>query len=642
MYKLLKEQSIFNRSRPANGPFPKTTKGGGKMRQKFSRIFANATLLFMVVAVTFPLFGVMAADLISCDANGRCVANINYNPAYTPNMEHGFAKLGHGTNSWTFPANSTVKFGDQMGDMNSDFEFDTLVNGRGYMIKAAAVCDVSAILHWYAVNILGMTVSNDGGEGQIPILPYDKTYWDVIYENNLGVYEHDTVFYNPKEEVTIYWSIDNNHNLTLSNSRNSSTPASSTVVDPQTITPSVQDTTIPSLESPVQTTTTANDTNLFVNWLDQNPKFTLASELGILNRNKVVQIVPWVVDGVLLFLMLFIYLLLRGWIDRSGITTVIVMVGSVMTQYNKPRGFFNRWFWALTIILYILVRLTADYVYHTVGMQMWCICFGITLFFWWIRKGEFKRTRNRGYGKKKSWVNSWFMSWIVGSIVLFLASYMWGNAIGMWFYAASDGFHVRANAPANNPSMIVPSTEPMNWATPTMGLSTDFTEKVVEFGPQVIQIAQEEDVPPEVPFVLWLKEHSGTQSNPDNGEGICGFYDLRVSGTATFPPGPISDEELLRQLRLCAQEFKKRSPDITYQTTDIASLGEAYMKYNGNIDCYGNPFPDYTSHPYVMNGQDAAHTGMIARDGKGGCVAMRLIGAIPAHYRVAQLLGITP
>jgi hypothetical protein len=185
----------------------------------------------------------------------------------------------------------------------------------------------------------------------------------------------------------------------------------------------------------------------------------------------------------------------------------------------------------------------------------------------------------------------------------------------------------------------VESLKVTSWQTPAMDLPENFKQEVKSLSGKVVLIAQEEGVPPEVPFVLWFKESGGRRVNPSNGEGICGFYDLRVSGTRWFTPGAISEEELLSQLRLCAKEFKKRSGDsVSYETIDLNVLGPIYMRYNGNIDCYGSPFVDYTFHPYVMNGWDDAHMGMIARDGQGGCVPLKIIGAIPAHVRVGMIL----
>lgn len=174
-----------------------------------------------------------------------------------------------------------------------------------------------------------------------------------------------------------------------------------------------------------------------------------------------------------------------------------------------------------------------------------------------------------------------------------------------------------------------------------MELPASYVTDVRRLAPQVIQIAREEDVPPEVIFVLKLKESGIRWINPGNGEGLCGFYDMvTVSGQNYFTPGPLSDSQILEQLRLCAKEFKRRYPEVVYTTTDMDLLGNAYMRYNGNLDCYYNPFPSWRQHPYVMNGYDKLHMRMEARSGQGIgiCVNLQIIGAIPAHIRVGEIL----
>lgn len=169
-----------------------------------------------------------------------------------------------------------------------------------------------------------------------------------------------------------------------------------------------------------------------------------------------------------------------------------------------------------------------------------------------------------------------------------------------------------------------------------------FKQEVIALGPQVIQIGKEENVPPSVIFTLWLKERGGQRNNPSNGEGLCGFYTRVKSGVDYFPPGPIDEAEVLRQLRLCAQEFRKHAREyasqLSYDTADYNVLGPIFMVYNGNIDCHGDPFPSWRDHPYVMNGYDADHQHMVARDGKGGCVPLSIIGAVPADLRIRSIL----
>ncbi len=184
-----------------------------------------------------------------------------------------------------------------------------------------------------------------------------------------------------------------------------------------------------------------------------------------------------------------------------------------------------------------------------------------------------------------------------------------------------------------------------NWGdTPSemMNIPGSFQSEVINLNDEVRQIAQEVGVPHEVPFVLWLKEGGGRRENPANGEGICGFYSL-VNQGQTFPPGPISETELLRQLKLCAQEYKRHAPDVNFNTTDPEIIGWGYANYNGNVDCMGDPYPTWHDHPYVMNGYDADHMNMVARKGTNygpnNCIPLSVIGAWPAHLRINELLG---
>lgn len=174
-------------------------------------------------------------------------------------------------------------------------------------------------------------------------------------------------------------------------------------------------------------------------------------------------------------------------------------------------------------------------------------------------------------------------------------------------------------------------------------IPVNFTYTVSDLAPQVIEIAREENVPPEVPFVLWLKESGGRPTNPSNGEGLCGFYSRVKRGVSYFTPGPISQSQVLAELRLCAQEFRAHAGQygsrLSFTTTDFGVLGPIYEAYNGNADCRGNAYPSWRDHPYVMNGFDADHQHMVARDGHGGCVPLSIIGALPADIRVRNILA---
>jgi len=204
-----------------------------------------------------------------------------------------------------------------------------------------------------------------------------------------------------------------------------------------------------------------------------------------------------------------------------------------------------------------------------------------------------------------------------------------------WLSVSAVSFNNQDSNKSNGGNWNETSSEMMN-------IPGFFKTEVASLKDKIISIAQEVGVPPEVPLVLWFKESGGKRENPANGEGLCGFHDL-VSQGETFPPGPISEAELLRQLKLCAQEYKKRSFSVTFNTTDPDVIGWGYANYNGNVDCMGNPYSTWTDHPYVMNGYDAEHMNMVARKstnyGPDNCVTLSVIGAWPAHLRIRELLS---
>lgn len=219
------------------------------------------------------------------------------------------------------------------------------------------------------------------------------------------------------------------------------------------------------------------------------------------------------------------------------------------------------------------------------------------------------------------------------------------NASGPMYIPKSlqeAGWFSGAAASSSLPASYSP---PGNWATTPsemMNIPSHFRSEIMNLQDEVIAIAQEVGVPPEVPFVLWLKEAGGRRENPSNGEGLCGFHSL-VNQGAEFPPGPINEGELLRQLELCAEQYKARASGISFNTTDPSIIGTGYANYNGNVDCMGEPYPTWQDHPYVMNGYDSGHMNMVARlsddYGPNNCVVLSVIGAWPAHLRIRDLMS---
>ena len=150
-------------------------------------------------------------------------------------------------------------------------------------------------------------------------------------------------------------------------------------------------------------------------------------------------------------------------------------------------------------------------------------------------------------------------------------------------------------------------------------------------------IARQADIPPEVPLVLWFKENSMQAVNPELCTGIMGLYDLVRSGERPcFTPGPISELEVIEQLRIGSVEYKKRCPDITYWTQDPETIKRCYFAYNAGITAASRFDPDQSA--YVMNNFDEAHTNMIYSDVELGTVTVTALGAWPAHLAIQSLI----
>ena len=150
-------------------------------------------------------------------------------------------------------------------------------------------------------------------------------------------------------------------------------------------------------------------------------------------------------------------------------------------------------------------------------------------------------------------------------------------------------------------------------------------------------IARDVDIPREVPLVLWFKESGMEAVNPELCTGIIGAYDLVRSGERPcFEPGPITNLEVTEQLRIGAQEFKKRCTDITYYTIDSEVIKRCYFAYNAGVGAAQRLSADTSA--YVMNNYDASHTNMIYSDIVLGTVQMQQTGAWPTHIAMQSLI----
>lgn len=169
-------------------------------------------------------------------------------------------------------------------------------------------------------------------------------------------------------------------------------------------------------------------------------------------------------------------------------------------------------------------------------------------------------------------------------------------------------------------------------------LSRDVQTAVIRWAPVADHIAKEVDVPREVPLVLWFKESSMKAENPSLCTGIMGVYDLVRSGELPcFEPGPISDVEVAQQLELGAIEFKKRCPDVTYNTHNPDIIKRCYFAYNAGVGAATRSDPHTSA--YVMNNYNESYTNMVYSDIELGTVTMTNMGAWPAHLAMSGLIN---
>lgn len=168
-------------------------------------------------------------------------------------------------------------------------------------------------------------------------------------------------------------------------------------------------------------------------------------------------------------------------------------------------------------------------------------------------------------------------------------------------------------------------------------LPREVQSTAVKWAPLADRIARDVDIPREVPLVLWWKENAMLAVNPDSCTGIIGAYDLVRSGEHDcFTPGPISDIEVLAQLTIAANEYKKRCPDITYFSQDPEVLKSCYFAYNAGMGAAARL--DANQSAYVMNQYDAAHQDMIYSDVELGTVVVKQLGAWPAHLAMQSVV----
>jgi murein DD-endopeptidase MepM/ murein hydrolase activator NlpD len=146
---------------------------------------------------------------------------------------------------------------------------------------------------------------------------------------------------------------------------------------------------------------------------------------------------------------------------------------------------------------------------------------------------------------------------------------------------------------------------------------------IEEYKPYYDQVAEEENIPWQALAALHYRESSLSLVNPSNGEGLFGFATLKSAGYS-FPPGPITFDEFVDQLRLASSEFKKLASGV--YAIDITSSGstadfeKAFLAYNRGaryknaVFSIGREMLPIES-PYVYNQIDSAHINMYWPDG---------------------------
>lgn len=161
-------------------------------------------------------------------------------------------------------------------------------------------------------------------------------------------------------------------------------------------------------------------------------------------------------------------------------------------------------------------------------------------------------------------------------------------------------------------------------------LTPEVQAKVIKWAPVSDLIARKNGIPREVPLVIWYKEAGMQAINPTLCTGIIGAYDLVQSGDRPcFTPGPINDLQVTEQLAIAGREFKKRCPEVRYDTQNPDLIKRCYFAYNAGVGASLTQDSDQSA--YVMNGFDADHQNMLYEDVVLGTVHVQQLGAWPVH-----------
>lgn len=206
-----------------------------------------------------------------------------------------------------------------------------------------------------------------------------------------------------------------------------------------------------------------------------------------------------------------------------------------------------------------------------------------------------------------------------------------------------ERFHSMNNIEFSNPSDQACAT-PSSAASFGQVSSSDLVKQAAQgaekYKADYQQAGKDNDVPWELLAAIHYRESGYSDVNPNNGQGLFQFFAEANSGN--FPPGKVSRENFLAQLKKLAQSLKGtyssgepslRSISLRYNGSDARKVKDVAFSYNGRAGVYvaqaqklGYAATEgYEGSPYVMNLYDNARDpskspatwGQIKSDGGG-------------------------
>lgn len=229
--------------------------------------------------------------------------------------------------------------------------------------------------------------------------------------------------------------------------------------------------------------------------------------------------------------------------------------------------------------------------------------------------------------------------------LVILAVLLYAPAGSVFALTDNDIQSIRRGTVFYNPEFTV------SCAVPTLNTTTDSTNTNLDYaGNEILNSAQLEqisknqafyeeaanqvDIPWQMIAVIHLRESGGSRENPNaNAEGgFDGIYQITGGTRSEFPPGPVSDEEFLRQT-IVAAEFIKNKASSNYpgnkeltKTSNANVIKDTFFGYNGRAEAYEKQAvalgysedQGYEGSPYVMNKADAARDPNTATEGTWG------------------------